>query len=368
MVKEIKNQIVGEIKYIAGTFLVQANEAFLNGGGATTGEDQNVTMPKFMWVNGKQIPYVSSQAWKHWLRETLIQETKWPQSQLRAIGWNPKGNTSKIAGMLNPLEYPEDDIFGYMFAFSEKDKPKTLTEQQKAIIESLPKEQLVRPAVFLASLLAAIQSKGTISKDEAFIHLKEDNTPLPYTTGFYNADLNAIFGIDLTRLGVFDNLNATELNPDLIDKALADKKIEIITPLKPVKNNAIFKKADLHKYQKDCVKQLINAISRLEGGAKLAQFGVDISPKVIICAGITFKSPIFNNLFEIGKEKPIIRLELLKELISDYADRIKTPVYIGIRKDYLENEIALRELKEIKGIQIIITTPIDIAAKLFGDN
>jgi CRISPR-associated protein Cst2 len=71
-------------KYLAGSFMIQATEAFLNGGGASTGEDQNVVMPKYMWVNGKQVPYVSSQAWKHWLRDTLIQETKWPASNLRA--------------------------------------------------------------------------------------------------------------------------------------------------------------------------------------------------------------------------------------------------------------------------------------------
>ena len=128
-------------KYITGTFLVQANEAFLNGGGSSTGEDQNVVMPKYMWVNGRKVPYVSSQSWKHWLRETLIEETKWPASKLRAVGWNVKRNTSKVAGMLNPIDYPEDDIFGYMFAYSSKDIPKV---SDRKSLSKLSKRSLKR--------------------------------------------------------------------------------------------------------------------------------------------------------------------------------------------------------------------------------
>ncbi|MEX2757094.1 MAG: type I-B CRISPR-associated protein Cas7/Cst2/DevR [Candidatus Sigynarchaeota archaeon] len=358
-----------KMKYIAGTFLIQANEAFLNGGGSSgmSSEDQNLVQPKFMWVNGKQVPYVSSQAWKHWLRDTLIQETKWPASRLRAIGWNEKGNTAKIAGMLNPIDYPEDDIFGYMYAFTKEQKK--LTEEQKAIVDTLPSEQLVRPAVFLASLLAAIQTKGTISRDEAFVHLKESSNPLPYTTAFYNADLNAIFGIDLSRLGVFDNLEAKdkELDPVLAEKALAEKKIEIVKSGKQKKPGiAIYRKSDLAGYQKNVVFHLLNALAHLQGGAKMAQFGVDITPKVIVAAGLNFKAPIFSNLFEMGTEKPRLKVALLKELISDYKDRLQTPVFIGLRTGYLENEEEIRKLvidKEFKD-KLVLSTPVEIAAKI----
>ncbi|NMC03725.1 MAG: hypothetical protein GYA24_00870 [Candidatus Lokiarchaeota archaeon] len=362
--------MANNVKFIAGSFLIQASEAFLNGGssGGMASEDQNLVQPKFMWVNGKQVPYVSSQAWKHWLRDTLIQETKWPASRLRAIGWNDKGNTAKIAGMLNPVDYPEDDIFGYMYAHSTKE-PKKLTDEQKAIVDTLPTEQLVRPSVFLASLLSAIQTKGTITRDEAFVHLKDGSNPLPYTTAFYNADMNAIFGIDLSRLGMFDNLEAKdkELDPKLIDKALAEKKIEIHKPEKPKKAGvAIYKKANLPAYQKDVVFQLFNAIAHLQGGAKMAQFGVDVTPKVIIAAGLNFKSPIFSDVFEVGTDKPRLKIATLKELLVDYKDRLQTPVFIGLRTGYLENEDEIRKLasdEKLKG-KIVLSTPVEIAAKI----
>ncbi len=353
------------LKYIAGTFLVQANEAFLNGGGLAAGEDQTTTMPKFMWVNGQKVPYVSSQAWKHWLRSTLIEETGWPASNLRAVGWNAKGNTAKIAGMLNPLEYREDDIFGYMFAYSSKDIPKTLTEEQKKIVETLPKTQIVRPAVFLASLMGAIQTKGTISKDDAFVHLPGDSTPLPYTTGFYNADLNAIFGIDVSRLGVYNNLDETEVNPDLIENALKVKTIESeVTPL-PKDKKAIFKRVNLDVYRQECVKALVGALGVMRGGAKLAQFGADISPKALVCVGLDFCAPILNNLFESGSSgKPKLNIELLKEIMMDYKERVTSKLVIGVRKDYLENDAEVRGLTKLDGIEVVVSTPAQVAEKL----
>src|SRR5437867_2216819 len=62
------------------------------------------------------VPYVSAQAWKRWLRNTLIEETGWSASDLKAIGWNPRGNVNQIAAELNPVELAEDDLFGYMRA------------------------------------------------------------------------------------------------------------------------------------------------------------------------------------------------------------------------------------------------------------
>jgi len=121
-----------QLTHVAGTFIIQADAAFLNGAGPEEyGEDRNVTVPKTFWDGNKYVPYVSSQAWKRWLRTTFIQETGWPSSELKAIGWNPKGNVNKIAGELNPVEIPEDDIFGYMRAEEGQGKRASEDEEDK---------------------------------------------------------------------------------------------------------------------------------------------------------------------------------------------------------------------------------------------
>jgi len=379
MVKENK-----KTEYISGTFLLKADAAFINGAGLQTGEDQNISVPKTMWKNGLKIPYVSSQAWKHMWRQTLIEETKWDQSNLRAIGWNAKGNTNKIAGMLDPINYREDDIFGYMYALSgKKDKkskegglPKEPTDEQKAVFEDLPDIPIIRASTILASLLYSIQPTNTVSTDNAFIHLK-DETPLPYSTKFYNTDLNAIFGIDYSRIGIYDNLDNIEVNPAKIKDALANKSIEVIEPkdgnIKTTKVGGIevprgkYGKVNLEVYKQEIVYELLNALSRLRGGAKATQFGVDIAPKAMIIAGLASKNPFLNNLFTTDERgNPELHIDLLKELIKDYSTRITTKVYIGIRKGYLKNEGDILKLNStiIDEIELIITTPNQIAEKI----
>ncbi|MBW2046013.1 MAG: hypothetical protein JRI96_14220 [Deltaproteobacteria bacterium] len=66
-----------KLTHVAGTFLIQADAAFLNGAGLGEGEDQNVTIPKTFRDGRNEVPYVSAQAWKRWLRNTFIDETGW---------------------------------------------------------------------------------------------------------------------------------------------------------------------------------------------------------------------------------------------------------------------------------------------------
>jgi CRISPR-associated protein Cst2 len=114
--------------HVAGTFLIHADASFLNGAGLGEGENRNVTIPKTLKDNKNDVPYVSSQAWKRWLRTTVLEETGWPPSQLKADKQSEKGSTSKISGELDPVTFPEDDLFGYMRAQAKKKARRRLRE------------------------------------------------------------------------------------------------------------------------------------------------------------------------------------------------------------------------------------------------
>src|SRR5581483_3255389 len=111
-----------QLTHVAGMFVIQADGAFLNGAGLGQGEDRTTTVPKRLFDGKSLIPYVSSQAWRRWLRNTLIEETGWESSEIRAIKFNPKGNTSKVAGQVNPVDFAEDDLFGYMRTGAEEEQ------------------------------------------------------------------------------------------------------------------------------------------------------------------------------------------------------------------------------------------------------
>lgn len=350
-----------EISHIVGTFLVSAQGAFLNGAGIdTSGEDRNSVIPK-QFSDGKyRVPYVSAQAWRHWLRDTLIEETGWQKSMLRAIKLSEKGTTSKIAGELNPIDYPEDDMFGYMR--SEEGQGRTKKVDEESSSEETQKrvkvKALIRASPFMSSILVSLRKFGWKGKDEGFVHL-EEGTPVPYSTIFYNTNLQAIFGLDMTRTGVFRNVgDRIELREELIKPGIEQGKLK-------ERKKDIYELSDNHT-AKIRAGELLHALSILRGGAKQAAFATDVSPKVLILAGLDCGNLIFNNIFEDNPDQasskgPTIKVETLKEIVSDYTDRLVTPVYIGIRNGYLspESEKTVRELGE-NGSIFIVDTPINV--------
>ena len=373
---------------VAGTFLIQADASFLNGAGLGEGEDRNVTIPKTFKDGKDNVPYVSSQAWKRWLRNTCLEENpNWPKSELKAIGLSERGTTNKISGELNPVEYPEDDIFGYMKAEKGQGKRKDEAEDSEGIEKSTEDNKVkenktksvMRNSPFAASLLVSIRKSGWKGKDEGFVHLKE-GTPQPYTTEFYNAHLQGVFSLCYARLGVFSNLgDRIELDEGKVDEFIKGNKLRVVDD----KDNLGKVYETVPNSRKNRASTLLNALSVLRGGAKQAQFGTDVSPKVLILAGLNCGNPIFNHIFNDAKEGPEVKIDTLKEIIKDYADRLVTPVYLGIRKGYLKNESEVYALNgsdvgasnpteennatgENK-VKIIVTTPIEAAQKMAGE-
>jgi CRISPR-associated protein Cst2 len=355
------------ITHIAGTFLVEAPASFLNGAGLGVGENRNVTVPKTFRDGSNRVPYVSSQAWKRWLRNTLIEETGWPASELRAIGQSAKQTTAKIGGEFNPVDFAEDDIFGYMRAESGQGRRRLEDEDSESSEEESEKKigkkvkSVIRASPFCASILCSIRKTGWQGKDEGFVHLKE-GTPLPYTTEFYNTHLQGVFCLNYNRLGVFWNIgDRIELDDAKIDAFMKNQKLRIIQD--QGKSGKIYELTDAQTKRKERASALLNALARLRGGAKQAAFGTDVSPKVLILTGTTCGNPIFNSLFIDEGSGPVLKVDALKEVAQDYSDRIVTPIFVGMRKGYLKNETDVLQLKKTneKGVIFEVKTPIESA-------
>ncbi|PWU05832.1 MAG: hypothetical protein C5B51_13610 [Terriglobia bacterium] len=353
--------------HVVGTFLIQAEASFLNGAGLGEGEDRNVTVPKTLRDGKHRVPYVSSQAWKRWLRSTLIAETNWPASELRAIKESEKGSTSKIATQLDPVEYAEDDLFGYMRAQEGQGKRIT-AESEDDVEETAPKvrtKAVMRASPFGASLLVSTRKTGWQGRDEGFVHLKE-GTPLPYTTEFYTTHLQAVFCLAYYRVGLFWNVgDRIELDEALAKRYVASGRIL------PIEQG--YELADAQNIRNQRAGELLKALSVLRGGAKQAAFGTDVAPKCLILAGLSCGNPIFNHLFrdDVDGGKLTADVDLLREVLRDYSDRIVTPVAIGIRSSYLANEEEVRAMngrfETPRGpVEIKVTTPRQAAELIAG--
>jgi CRISPR-associated protein Cst2 len=359
--------------HVAGTFLIHADASFLNGAGLGEGENRNVTIPKTLKDQKNDVPYVSSQAWKRWLRNTLIEETGWPSSELKAIDQSEKGSTSKISGELDPVTFAEDDLFGYMRAQEGQGKRSKVVEEptddEELGEEDSPKKPqrtkaLVRTSPFMASLLVSLRKTGWRGRDEGFVHLKE-GTPLPYVTEFYTTHLQGVFCLAHHRVGRFENAgDRIELDESKIGKYVAAEKLMKSGSTYELTNSAVI------RGQRSGA--LLKALSVLRGGAKQAAFGTDVAPKLLVLAGLNCGNPIFNHLFDERIATGLIfRKDLFLEILNDYADRIVTPICVGIRGDYLANQEEVRSLhgkhKLTRGeVEIRVSTPREAAESIAG--
>lgn len=397
---------MSKFSHIAGTFLIEANAGFLNGAGMGDGEDKTTTVPKTLMDNGKKVPYVSAQAWRRWLRNTLIQETGWEQSELKAIDVNDKGNTNKIAGELDPVNCPEDDIFGYMRTIEKEIGKKLKTEEKnyekflstkgiesdekyqlvvegyerkikfyKEIIEYNDKNKnkkvkaLIRTSPMMTSILVSLRKKGWSAKDDGFVHLNE-GTPQPYSTEFYTTNLQGIFCLDFDRLGVYKNMgDRVELDQIKIESFMLENKVFKRT-IDERKGWEEYELVNNDEHKKVRAGELLKALSVLRGGAKQTAFLTDLSPKAIVLAGLDCGNPIFNGIFEEEYKSTLkFKTDTFKEVVKDYSDRVKGKIYIGIRNGYISNEDEIYELMnndEFKGM-IEVSSPLE-AVKRFNKN
>ncbi|MGE5058659.1 MAG: type I-B CRISPR-associated protein Cas7/Cst2/DevR, partial [Betaproteobacteria bacterium] len=102
--------------FLTGLLLIDAPASALNNAGtAEEARTENAVAVKFIRSRRGAFPYVSAQAFRYWLRSTLEQT---PDLEWKAA---PIFREAKIAYTdANPIEYWDDDLFGYMRAPSKK--------------------------------------------------------------------------------------------------------------------------------------------------------------------------------------------------------------------------------------------------------
>ncbi|MDP3665929.1 MAG: hypothetical protein Q8R50_04550, partial [Sediminibacterium sp.] len=151
------------LTHIVGTFLIQAEGAFLNGSISEKEGKNTITVPKTLKEFKDDIPYVSAQAWRRWLRDTCFEEYNDPRTPIETTQSGDgegeskdKFTTKKVGVAIDPIEYAEHDIFGYM-----NSKEGQGTGGVKATIRSSP---------FQSSILLSVRKTGWKGEDKGFVH------------------------------------------------------------------------------------------------------------------------------------------------------------------------------------------------------
>jgi len=288
---------------VNGFMLIDAPHSALNNAGNDSSErTENIVRVKAIRKGKKVYPYVSGQALRYWWRTTLEKKFNWNIS--------PIEREKKIAfTSANPVEYDDDDVFGYMRALKKADGG---TVTRLSVLKNSPLVSIV----------------GQVPTDDFGVMARHEGDPVPYEHEFYSTVLKGIFSLDLDNVGVFYKSEKTgyrNMYPEL--ETIAEKN-----GAEKIEDKWVMSTEVREKRAKDVLK----ALPYLAGGAKQTSHLTDVSPKLLILAGIDGGNHLFMNLVREEKGEALVDVAALEEVISDYSDILLTDIYIGRRKGFME--------------------------------
>lgn len=296
--------------FITGLILIDAPASALNNG---EGEDTKAKV-KSIYVPGQgHYPYVSAQAFRYWLRTTLERYyPNWESSPVYSAGTGKK-QQSYTEG--NPIKYWDDDLLGYMRA----EKSETVT----------------RVSPFRTSTLVSIAPASVVDDFGVMARVKKEEGDkegvILHGHEFYRTTLKALFSLDLTQAGTFTNQRRTgfqNLGKEAIAKAqsynlgYSDSTNSYRLPLEERMRR---------------VQVLLNALGRLEGGAKQTLHYTDVNPAFVMAAVTHGGNHIFGRVVDGNRGMPAILPAALDQIFNVFSNDLLSPIYVGRAAGFMDD-------------------------------
>jgi len=337
--------------FVTSMFLIDAPASALNNSGEPIpgARTENTSSVKFIRAKDGNYPYVSAQAFRYWLRDTLENagDIEWVKA--------PIYREDKIAYTdANPIYYWDDDLLGYMRAPSKKKKEKEVVSADDPNLQTMtPLEDedgepttVTRAAPFRASTLVSIAPLDNITADWGSM-TRQEGDPVPYEHQFYRTTLRGAISLNLGLVGKFYYRRRTGFqNLDKIRRDLADRH-----GLEHLPEEFAYRFSQEERLRR--IASLLRAIGRLQGGAKQTIHYTDVAPSAVICAVIRGGNSPFSYVFGHKNGIPVLQAETLQAVINDlWSDNLLlSPVYVGWKPGYLPDEYA--KLMQISELNVV---------------
>jgi len=343
------------MRFAVGMVLVDAPHSALNMLGIDESlPERTVTRVKKLRRGGLSYPYVSPQAWRYWWRKTLSEHFDWNLSPMVR-------EEKQVFTAANPIDYPDDDVFGYMRAFKKGNVNITVTR-----ISPLKNTPLV----------SIFPDRSSVTRDEGYAS-RHEGDPVPYTQEFYSTILKGAFSLDLDAIGRFTQIAKAGfrnfLNVDEIPKSLSDVRDEYEAILSKARELG----AEIN--EKECImpdeirkkraSETIKALRYIFGGAKQTQYLTDVTPKFAILAmlegGI---NPFISGIVYEEKGEVKFDSEALISRMLEFADILNPKkLFVGKDKGFMkewDEEISkVKHTLSENGISVETTTVGDALEK-----
>lgn len=313
---------------VNGLMLVDAPHSALNMMGMEEGAAaENQVVVKNIQRGGRDYPYVSAQALRHWWRNALETECDWEMS--------PIEREKKIAfTQAQPWRYPDDDVFGYMRAQAEpvpdidkKTGEQKFDENNNPLTKKGKNVTLTRISPLKCSPLVSVspqrptQDFGTMTR--------HDGDPVPHEHQFYSSVLKGIFSLDLTALGSFGQSNRTGF------QNISESGLDLASEAGAMVDGNV---AQLpQEERKRRASDVVSVLPYLAGGANQTLHLTDVAPKLVILAVLRGGNHLFMNVVKDERGAATVNVDALKEILAAYKDRLATDVFIGRRAGFMDD-------------------------------
>lgn len=344
------------MSFITGLIVVDAPASALNNLGKNTqAQTDNAIAVKQIRTADGTYPYVSAQAVRYWLRTELATDG----SAWQAAPVFREGKVAYTDG--NPVLHWDDDLFGYMRAPS---KRKDAAKDERAT--PLEKErEITRLAAFRVGTLVATAPARVV--DDFGVMARQEGDPVPHEHQFYRAHLKGLFSVDLCMAGTFfDGERVGFKNLDEHRRKLADERgLETVS----VRGQ---KARRLPPHQRaERVAALLRGLGDLQGGAKRTLHETDTNPAIAILAVTRGGNHPFQRVIGGTREgRTVFVPEALDEALRVFADDLRSDVYFGWARGFLEEERARLEAfvkaREGQGPRIVLCHPREAFAAMAG--
>ena len=318
--------------FLTGMFLIDAPASALNNLGQIPGaRTDNTVGVKVIRTREGAYPYVSAQAFRYWLRQTL-EQGPW--------GCRPAPifREQKVAYTdANPILYWDDDLFGYMRAPSKKASAVAAREADESrAVETPTQETVTRVSPFRVSTLVSIAPVGVV--DDFGVMARHEGDPVPHEHQFYRATLKGLFSLDLHAAGTFTYRSKTGfLNLDDVRKQLAEEK-----GLEHLVDDRAYRLPLTERVQR--IAALLEGLAHLEGGAKQTLHYTDVSPVLAFTAITKGGNHVFGHVIGADeRHRPVVKIDALQEALTVFADDLLSDVYVGWVRGYLDEQRAVFE-------------------------
>ncbi|WP_433334993.1 type I-B CRISPR-associated protein Cas7/Cst2/DevR [Spirillospora sp. CA-294931] len=288
-------------------------------GAPNNGKGESTTAPvKRARVRGEVYPYVSAQAFRRWLRDTMA-ASGMSASPTERVG-KAQQKAQKANTKANPIQYADDDLFGYMKAGPKSDEKGTTLRDSPFMVGTLMAVEPARPVVDFG-----VMSRGV---SEPVLHSHE----------FYTADLAAPFLLDLPQVGTFmlpQSGGAGRANYLTEEQALQLAEAVGIGATQTVFRGYQAVRLPL-EIRRDRVALLFESLAELSGGAKKALHYEDRTPSLVtvvpMAGGVNPLGFVVDGAEDgTGLE---VRASVLREELQAWHGQWEAPVRFGWRPGF----------------------------------